>query len=150
VSFCPAAIIVRAPTLQFLLSPSVVNPNGLHPVVSISPEPGRSFKLGKFQQGKHGTSGFDVKDEDLVACLQRRGVLNPRNEGNIELVFLNACGSLEVCRLLQTQDVCGIPVMLGWGDAAADSRMCARMVSSCCFCMWDTCGWSLLPVSPVC
>ena len=71
---------------------------------------------------------FVVSDDQLVECLSHRGAL--RAKGFIEVLFINACGSLDVCRRLRGLQ--SVPVLLGWADEQAPSVMCAQLVGRIC------------------
>lgn len=64
-----------------------------------------------------------ITDDQLVACLRPRGVLNG---GSVEFLFLNCCGTLELAQ--QVQRECGIPVVVAWADAVVPATQCVALV----------------------
>jgi hypothetical protein len=56
-------------------------------------------------------------------------ILRPAPGGSsIEVVFLNGCGTWELCKILQAE--CGIPVVLGWESTIVPEQQCMSMVGA--------------------
>ena len=100
--------------------------HGIDPTFSAGSEPKNAF----FFYSKDGAVRL-LRDDELVAALSGRGLLNPIGDEKraLEFVFLNGCNTADLCLRLQSE--CGIPVVLGWDGIVPSPR---ALVMSFMFC----------------